>query len=189
MDDETPFVDGKAYPRALVERGFVEQGAGIAVKVEEHPARPGGDEIVGSKYVLSARHRQTLETFFNSLPEKWRIPPGFRVFYYPPEPCPSSADKTSAAWKTEVVQEPSLMSGAAVDSASVRLDPDTNRYYIDVGLSPSATGDFADASTRHVGRKLAMVIDGLVLIAPTIQEPILGGQLRIDVGAENYAAD
>ena len=43
---------------------------------------------------------------------------------------------------------------------------------------------FADATTKLVGQRLAIVFDGVVMSAPVIREPITGGQAMISLGDE-----
>ena len=47
-------------------------------------------------------------------------------------------------------------------------------------FDPEGTKALADATTAHAGQKLAVVLNGQVLMAPTVEEPITSGQLVVN---------
>jgi SecD/SecF fusion protein len=55
----------------------------------------------------------------------------------------------------------------------------TSGWVVNFGLDTVAAKQFANVSTNHVGQPFAIVLDGKVISAPTIREPILGGQGQI----------
>jgi SecD/SecF fusion protein len=69
--------------------------------------------------------------------------------------------------------------GANLSSASAGQDSRTGEWVVHFGLDRIGTKRFADISTRHVGDPFAIVLDGKVISAPVIREPILGGQGQI----------
>ena len=50
---------------------------------------------------------------------------------------------------------------------------------IDFSLTPDGKERFAKITGQNIGRRLAIVIDGQLITAPTIQSPITGGQGQI----------
>jgi preprotein translocase subunit SecD len=50
-------------------------------------------------------------------------------------------------------------------------------------LNSTGSKVFGDATTRMVGKQLAIVLDGAVVSAPTVQGPITGGQGEITLGS------
>jgi SecD/SecF fusion protein len=69
--------------------------------------------------------------------------------------------------------------GSNLTSASAGQDSRTGEWVVHFGLDRLGTKRFADISTRHVGEPFAIVLDGKVISAPVIREPILGGQGQI----------
>ena len=57
---------------------------------------------------------------------------------------------------------------------------------VNFGLDSMGAKHFADVSTHHVGQPFAIVLDGKVISAPVIREPILGGQGQI---SGNFSAE
>ena len=54
-----------------------------------------------------------------------------------------------------------------------------SRYDIRIRFSKKGKADFARLTERNVGRQLAIVLDGKLILAPTIQTPITGGSAEI----------
>jgi preprotein translocase subunit SecD len=76
-----------------------------------------------------------------------------------------------------LVEKRLIMSGEVVTDASVRRD--VEGYYVDFVLDSRGAKLFGDATRANVHRQLAIILDGHVQSAPTIQEPITGGRGRI----------
>ena len=62
----------------------------------------------------------------------------------------------------------------------------TGEWVVNFGLDQVGAKCFADVSTRHVGEPFAIVLDGKVISAPVIREPIIGGQGQI---SGNFSAE
>ncbi len=74
---------------------------------------------------------------------------------------------------------PSL-TGEAIADAKVDFDSDGfGQPKISLTLSPIGSKKFSELTQKHVGERLAIVLDGEVLSAPNIREPILNGQAEI----------
>lgn len=78
-----------------------------------------------------------------------------------------------------LVSKDAILQGEAI--ADARVDLDSNGFEPKIALSFNSLGtkEFARITQEHVGDNLAIVLDGQVLSAPTIREPILTGQAEI----------
>ncbi|MCU0580755.1 MAG: SecD/SecF family protein translocase subunit, partial [Desulfobacterota bacterium] len=72
-----------------------------------------------------------------------------------------------------------LMTGAAIKTASVQFGGNFNEPYVSVSLNAHGTRTFDQITKDNVGRQLAIILDGVVQSAPVIQERISGGQAQI----------
>ena len=63
--------------------------------------------------------------------------------------------------------------------AAVGSDPYTGALVIEIKLAPRAAKAFHALTAARVNRPLAVVLDGRVLTAPTVNEPISGGRVQI----------
>lgn len=77
--------------------------------------------------------------------------------------------------KTEV-------SGEQLQDAQVNFDPQDNRPIVSFELNPQGASLFEKVTTAHLRERLAIVLDGIVHSAPTIQSPIPGGRGQITLG-------
>jgi len=79
------------------------------------------------------------------------------------------------------------LEGKYLQSASVQIgsgyDPKTaNRPYVSLGFNKIGAKKFERISGQHIGKRLAIVLDGVVYVAPTIQDKIRSGKAQITGG-------
>lgn len=78
-----------------------------------------------------------------------------------------------------VLEDEVLMTGDAVESASVNPDPHSNQMEVVLKMTDFGATTFDRITGDHVGRQLAIVLDNSVQSAPTIRERISGGTAQI----------
>ncbi|HXG26467.1 MAG TPA: protein translocase subunit SecD [Candidatus Binatia bacterium] len=78
-------------------------------------------------------------------------------------------------------QEQALFSGDQVRSAAVATDQQGRRV-VSFALHDEGARLFGEYTTQHVGEFFAIVLDGRVISAPSIEQPITGGQGQISGG-------
>ncbi len=72
-----------------------------------------------------------------------------------------------------------LMTGDMVKNAQVRIGGTFNEPYVSLDLTSRGGKVFATLTEKNVGRRMAIVLDGVVKSAPVIRERILGGSAQI----------
>lgn len=79
-----------------------------------------------------------------------------------------------------LVNKETVLQGESISDARADIDTTTG-YEPKISLQFNALGskEFAKLTQEHVGEQLAIVLDGEVLSAPNIREPILTGQAEI----------
>ncbi len=83
--------------------------------------------------------------------------------------------------QVDLTQHPPLFSGDQVAAASIGANQAGQRT-VDFVLKDQGKNLFADYTTKNVGSYFAIVLDGKVISAPVIDEPIPGGQVQIRSG-------
>jgi SecD/SecF fusion protein len=73
-----------------------------------------------------------------------------------------------------------IVQGDRLTQAQSNTDPRTGRPVVSFRFDAQGTKQFAEATTRLVGQPFAMVLDGKVLSAPVIREPIMAGSGQIE---------
>jgi len=72
-----------------------------------------------------------------------------------------------------------IVSGDNLINASPKLDNQTNQAIVSFTFDRVGAKKFGRATTDNVGKRLAIILDGKIISAPQIQEPILGGNGQI----------
>ncbi|MBR1265911.1 protein translocase subunit SecD [Bradyrhizobium sp. AUGA SZCCT0222] len=78
-----------------------------------------------------------------------------------------------------VIKKQVLVSGGDLIDAQPGFDQRTNQPIVSFKFNSSGSRKFAVATTEHVKEPFAIVLDGKVISAPVIQEPITGGSGQI----------
>ncbi len=71
------------------------------------------------------------------------------------------------------------ISGDQLTKATAGNDPKTNESLVEISFDQQGGAKFAKLTSENVGRPFAIILDGKVISAPNINEPILGGQAQI----------
>jgi protein-export membrane protein SecD len=77
------------------------------------------------------------------------------------------------------------VTGEMLKNASVQVQ--NNEPYVSLTFDATGTQKFGEVTTKNVGKRMAILLDGMVNKAPVIKEPIKGGQAQITLGYGNYA--
>jgi protein-export membrane protein SecD len=77
------------------------------------------------------------------------------------------------------VQSRIAVDGADLTDASAGLDQQTGQWVVNFVFNTVGAERFADVTRANVGRPFAIVLDGKVISAPVIREPITGGRGQI----------
>src|SRR3546814_14305404 len=64
-------------------------------------------------------------------------------------------------------------------NAQQSYDPQSNQPVVSIRFDSGGSSTFAKVTAQNVGKRFAMVLDGKVQSAPSINEPILGGSAQI----------
>jgi SecD/SecF fusion protein len=78
-----------------------------------------------------------------------------------------------------LVQAQAALQGDAISEAKVDFDSSSMLPKISLTFNTKGTKDFGDLTSKHVGDRLAIVLDGEVMSAPNIREAILTGTAEI----------
>ncbi|HML61558.1 MAG TPA: protein translocase subunit SecD [Solidesulfovibrio sp.] len=77
-----------------------------------------------------------------------------------------------------VLRADAVMTGETISDARANFD-NSNRAYVGLSFTPSGARQFERVTGENVKKRLAIVLDGKVYSAPTIQEKISGGRASI----------
>ncbi len=77
------------------------------------------------------------------------------------------------------VQTNVAVDGADLQNAQASTDPQSGQWVVNFTLNAVGAREFADTTTANVGKLFAIVLDGKIIEAPVIREPITGGAGQI----------
>ena len=115
---------------------------------------------------------------------KGKVPPGDKVYYY-------RKDDPEMAGRPILLKKETLLTGEYLSEARVNFDPRTGHPEVGIKFNPKGSRIFAKITEDNIGKRLAIVLDGEVYSAPTIQSKIVGaGRITgnyTDESAKNLA--
>ena len=190
VDDEALFKDtGKPYLRALFDAGFVTQGMGISVAIEDDYGKPDkGAPMVKQPVAFYARDKETLIRFFNSLPPEWRLPNTHKVAYGQQPQVLRRGDEPTQVWRTHIIKSRADITGDRIIDANVGYKQDTGTPQVEVSFDKIGARDFDRMSGDNVGRKMAIIMDEMVVSDPIFNERIPNGNVVITLGNQPGAS-
>ena len=98
-------------------------------------------------------------------------PPGSQIVPY--------ADQQQAGIAAIAVRRLGGIKGDNLTNAQQGYDQQTNEPIVSITFDQQGGAKFAKLTTENVGKPFAIILDGKVLSAPNINEPILGGSAQI----------
>lgn len=98
-------------------------------------------------------------------------PPGSEIFPY--------AAGTPGEGTNIAVRRLGGIQGDNLTGAQAGVDPQTNENVVNIQFDQQGGQRFAQLTTQNVGKPFAIILDGEVLSAPNINEPIRGGSAQI----------
>lgn len=81
-----------------------------------------------------------------------------------------------------VVVKEVVLTGQDVNGADVGFDPQTQRPNVSLEFKPGGSTTFCEFTGEHVDDRFAIILDGEVQSAPSINERICGGRAQITMG-------
>ncbi len=98
--------------------------------------------------------------------------------------CIESASKKKACEKytTMLVEKDIPLTGDSLTNAEARQSQSDNSAEVNFQFDAQGARDLENLTSKNVGRRMAIVLDDNVVMAPTIQDKIAGGSGRITLG-------
>lgn len=72
-----------------------------------------------------------------------------------------------------------VLTGTDLKDAQAATNQQNGQNVVNLEFTEEGAKKFADLTTKNVGRTIAILLDGEVLTAPNVREPILGGKAEI----------
>lgn len=168
MDTARDVIDRRINALGTLEPTIIRQGSNrIVVQV------PGLQDPEALKALIGRTARLEFKLVdLNATPEQLqsgRAPVGSQVLPYP-----EGGDGARIA-----VQRRAIITGDQIADARQGFDGTDGRPVVNITFDGTGGQRFARVTQQNVGRPFAIILDNVVISAPNINEPILGGQAQI----------
>jgi hypothetical protein len=168
--------------------GALAAGVSAEIDVWSETETKAGMELRGAghtDYYLIGHDRDALEKYLATLAP---VPTDRKLVLEHVMPLPDQKDRR-AYWRTYYLSTTKVLDETAIESAHT-IEPDDTQILhrsVSMKLTPSGRAAFAEATAKHVGHKLATIVDGDVIIAPVINSAIKGGVVMITLPSTSAA--
>ncbi|HEX8442867.1 MAG TPA: protein translocase subunit SecD [Allosphingosinicella sp.] len=166
MDTAREVIYNRVDPSGTKEVTVIRQGERrILVEV------PGLEDPEGLKALLGKTARLEFKLVdVTADPQAQRAPAGSQFLPYPDNPggIPRIAVKRRA-----------MVNGDQLVDAQQTFDPTTNEPAVSIRFDSEGSRRFGRTTRENVNKPFAIILDDVVISAPNINEPILGGQAQI----------
>jgi len=72
-----------------------------------------------------------------------------------------------------------FLTGEVITGAQASIEPNTNKFVVNVQFDKDGSGIWGEYTSTHIGKQIAIVLDGVVQSAPVVRDAILDGNTQI----------
>ena len=138
-------------------------------------------EAAGINFKKGQRFSQYIQTVNEYL--KKDIPAGYELAF---EKTVNKLNNELTAKIPYLVDATPQITGEALQDARVQIDQQKNEPYVSLNFKSSGAKAFEEVTGKNIGKRMAIILDGNVYSAPTIQAKIGGGRAQITLGTGGY---
>src|SRR5581483_6585207 len=173
--------DGSPYMKRLAQLAAESKAAFPGLEVGHDGWTSYGSGARHDDVYLRDADRAELDRFLASLAPADALPPD-RTLGLECLTARGDDPARGEAWRTYLLERSAILSGDFIRDAEVAWDPQTGRPESSRTFDAAAARLFETFTERHVGAKLAIVLDDEISSAPVIESKIAGGHARITLG-------
>ncbi len=140
-----------------------------------NPQSPNADAYVNKD------DRNKIE-YWLGLPEVQKVIPDNVEFVFSAKPFTSTDGKQ--IFMMYMVNKTPELTGGVVTDAQANIDPNTSTPVVNMEMNSEGATDWARITGANVGKRIAIMLDGVVFTAPNVKGKIPGGRSQIE-GSEN----
>ncbi len=119
--------------------------------------------------------------YWLALPEIQKVIPDNVEFVFSAKPINSQDGKK--IYQLYLVNKTPELTGGVITNAQANLDPNTSSPIVNMEMNSEGATEWARITGANVGKRLAIMLDGVVFTAPNIKGKIPGGRSQIEGSA------
>ena len=120
--------------------------------------------------------------YWLGLPEVQKVIPDNVEFVFSAKPFTSQDGKS--IFQMYMVNKTPELTGGVVTDANANIDPSTSAPIVNMTMNSEGATDWARITGANVGKRIAIMLDGVVFTAPNVKGKIPGGRSQIE-GSES----
>ena len=136
-----------------------------------NPQSPNADAYV------SKDDRNKIE-YWLGLPEVQKVIPDNVEFVFSAKPFTSQDGKQ--IFTMYLVNKTPELTGGVVTDANANIDPNTSSPIVNMTMNSEGATDWARITGANIGKRIAIMLDGVVFTAPNVKGKIPGGRSQIE---------
>jgi SecD/SecF fusion protein len=183
LNDEVASVDSASKTDTSAVNDTTKQLTAEEFKLQ-HPFFSAAVLNPQSKYAdayVNQEDRNKIE-YWLSLPEVQKVIPDNVEFVFSAKPITNQGNKK--IYIMYLVNKTPELTGGVVTNAQANLDPNSSAPIVNMEMNSEGATDWARITGANVGKRIAIMLDGVVFSAPSVRGKIPGGRSQIE-GMEN----
>jgi len=125
---------------------------------------------------VSAENRKRIELWLER-PDVKKVIPDNAQFVFGAKPAGYQDGK--AIYKLYCVDKQAELTGGVITDASANIDPSTSSPIVTMQMNSDGADEWERITGANIGKRIAIILDGVVYSAPVVQNKIPGGQSQI----------
>lgn len=138
-------------------------------------------ETAGIVFKKGARFSEYLKTLNDHL--KSDLPEGYEMAFERNVSAVTNETESKVPYLVDVTPR---ITGDSLQDARVQFDQQKNMPYVSLEFKTQGAKLFEEVTGESIGKRMAIILDGNVYSAPTIQSKIGGGRAQITLGTGGY---
>lgn len=135
------------------------------------------DEQSGTADLFVREDNRTQVNNWLSLPEVQRVIPDNVEFVYSAKPLISGGVNF---YRLHLVNKSPELTGGVITDARADIDQTTSQWIVSMTMNSEGATDWARITGANVGKRIAIMLDGVVFSAPNVRNRITGGRSQIE---------
>jgi preprotein translocase subunit SecD len=116
--------------------------------------------------------------YWLGLPEVQKVIPDNVEFVFQAKPFTSQDGKS--IYQMYLVNKTPELTGGVITDANANIDPNTSAPIVNMTMNSEGATDWARITGANVGKRIAIMLDGVVFSAPNVKGKIPGGRSQIE---------
>jgi len=125
---------------------------------------------------VSAENRKRIELWLER-PDVKKVIPDNAQFVFGAKPAGYQDGK--AIYKLYCVDKQAELTGGVITDASANIDPSTSSPIVTMQMNSDGADEWERITGANIGKRIAIILDGVVYSAPVVQNKIPGGHSQI----------